>query len=169
MRLEESHLLLPPRRDVEGVEAHETGWLGFSKLHYPTWALSLKDQAFTSDTLVELIAPGLAIDAASVSLPLPAQLTLPDNRPVLTILTGKNPYLKNECIAGNELRAALYVIERNQARRALEWPVSTCSLGRAMRFELTPEGSLIIGYTNGSTVNFTFSTDHFERTEMGAR
>ncbi len=163
------NLKLTAPADVEGVEAHETGWLGFSKLHYPTWALSLKGDTFTTDSLVELIAPGQSIAASSVALPLPEKLTLPDNRPVLTILTGKNPYLKNECIAGNELRLALYVIEGNVARRALEWPVSTCLLGRAMRFELTAEGGLIIGYTNGSTVQFTFAVDHFERTELGAR
>ena len=30
-------LKLAPPADVEGVEARETGWIGFSKLHYPTW------------------------------------------------------------------------------------------------------------------------------------
>jgi hypothetical protein len=31
------------------------------------------------------------------------------------------------------------------------------------------EGSLTIGYSNGTTTNFAWSGDHFERTEIGKR
>lgn len=159
------NLKLAPTADVEGIEAREKGWLGYSKLHYPTWAVG--DEAFTPESLAELVAGEAALSPASVQLPLPATLRLPDNRPIFSILTGKNPYVKEACITGNELRMALYVVTEKVASRVLEWPAATCRLGKAMRFEITPEGSLQIGYTGGSTQHFTWSGDRFERSELG--
>ena len=52
--------------------------------------------------------------------------------------------------------------------RALEWPASTCAVGRASSIELDEQGALTIGYSSGSTSGFTWSHDHFERTELGA-
>jgi len=161
------NLKLQPAADVEGLEARPTGWVGYSKLHYPTWVAG--DADFTPDSLAELIALDNAIDAASVSLPIPRKLTLADNRPLFTLLTGKNPYSKDACNGANELRLAMYVVKGNVASRVLEWPAATCSLGRAMQFELDPQGSLTIGYTNGQTSRFVWTTDHFERSELGAR
>jgi hypothetical protein len=159
------NLKLTPNADVEGIEAREHGWLGFSKLHYPTWAVG--DETLTPESLGELIAGEGALPPASVALPLPSTLHLPDNRPLFTVLTGKNPYVKDSCISGNELRMALYVVNDRTATRVLEWPVATCKLGKAMRFEITPEGSLHIGYTGGSTQHFTWSGQRFERSELG--
>jgi hypothetical protein len=68
---------------------------------------------------------------------------------------------------GNELRMAMYAVSGAAALRVLEWPAATCQLGRAMRFELSPEGNLLIGYTGGSTAHFTWAGDHFERSELG--
>lgn len=161
------NLKLAPTADVEGIEAREHGWVGFSKLHYPTWAQG--DSDFTVDTLGELIAGDQDIDPASVSLAIPHQLLLPDNRPIFTVLTGKNPYAKDTCVEGNELRMAMYVVKGATASRVLEWPAATCKLGRAMRFELSEEGNLTIGYTNGNTAHFTWTVDHFERSELGSR
>ncbi len=158
------NLKLTPTPDVEGIEAREKGWLGYSKLHYPTWALA--DDTFTADSLAELIAGDSAIPPASVSLPA-VKLVLNDNRPIFTILTGKNPYVKDSCISENELRMAMYVTKDRVASRVLEWPAATCKLGKAMRLELGAEGSLEIGYTSGTTHHFTWTVDHFERSELG--
>lgn len=157
-------LKLTPTPDVEGIEAREKGWLGYSKLHYPTWALG--DEPFTADSLAEVIAGDAALPPASVALP-PVTLVLNDNRPIFTILTGKNPYVKDTCVAGNELRMAMYVTKDRVASRVLEWPAATCKLGKAMRIELTADGSLEIGYTSGTTHHFTWTVDHFERSELG--
>ncbi len=158
-------LKLTPTPDVEGIEARETGWLGYSKLHYPTWALG--DDSFNAESLAALIAGDTAIPPASVALPA-VKLVLNDNRPIFTILTGKNPYVKESCISGNELRMAMYVTRDRTASRVLEWPAATCKLGKAMRIELTPEGSLEIGYTSGTTHHFAWTAEHFERSELGA-
>ncbi len=124
------NLKLTPTNDVEGIEAREKGWLGYSKLHYPTWALG--DEALTQDSLAELIAGDNAIPPASVALP-SQKLVLNDNRPIFTILTGKNPYVKDKCVSENELRMAFYVTKDRTASRVLEWPAATCKLGKAMR------------------------------------
>lgn len=158
------NLKLAPTPDVEGIEAREKGWLGYSKLHYPTWALG--DENFTAASLAELIAGDAAIPPASVALPSP-KLVLNDNRPIFTILTGKNPYVKDTCVSENELRMAMYVTRERVASRVLEWPAATCKLGKAMRLELGAEGSLEIGYTSGTTHHFTWTVDHFERSELG--
>ena len=160
------NLKLEPGRDVEGLEAREHGWVGFSRLHFPKWAMG--EAKLTPESLGELVTEQGAVDPRSVALPLPRQLLLPDNRPLFIVLTGKNPYLKDgACVDANELRLAIYVVEGDSASRVLEWPAANCKLGRAMRFELSAEGDLTIGYTNGSTARFIWSGDHFERSELG--
>ncbi len=159
---------LAPAADVEGIEARPTGWVGYSKLHYPTWVVS--DSELTPESLAELIAFDNAIDPATVALPIPRKLVLADNRPVFTLVTGNNPYSKDSCNPANELRMAMYVVKGMVASRVLEWPAATCTLGRAMRFELEAEsGQLLIGYTNGQTARFVWTHDHFERSELGSR
>jgi hypothetical protein len=157
---------LKPTPDVEGIEAREKGWLGYSKLHYPTWALG--DENLTAESLAELVAGDNALTPAAVALPT-VKLILNDNRPIFTILTGKNPYVKDACINGNEVRMAMYVTKDRTAARVLEWPAATCKLGKAMRIELTPDGALEIGYTSGTTHHFSWTVDHFERSELGSR
>ncbi|HEY0879988.1 MAG TPA: hypothetical protein VGD87_00595, partial [Archangium sp.] len=159
-------LKLTPTPEVEGIEAREKGWLGFSKLHYPTWAFG--DEVLTADSLAELVAGETAIPPASVALPT-VKLVLDDNRPIFTILTGKNPYVKEKCVSENELRMAMYVTKERVASRVLEWPAANCKLGKAMRVELGAEGSLEIGYTSGTTHHFTWTVDHFERSELGLK
>ncbi|MCA2982089.1 MAG: hypothetical protein INH37_27770, partial [Myxococcaceae bacterium] len=73
-------LKLQPAADVEGIEPRPTGWVGFSKLHYPTWVVG--DAELTPESLAELIALDNSIDPASVALPIPRKLVLGDNRPV---------------------------------------------------------------------------------------
>ena len=160
------NLKLTPTADVEGLEAREKGWLGYSKLHYPTWALG--DESFTAESLADLVAGETALPPASVALPA-VRLVLNDNRPIFTIITGKNPYVKDTCVSENELRMAMYVTKDRIASRVLEWPAATCKLGKAMRLELDASGSLEIGYTSGTTHHFTWTVDHFERSELGMR
>ncbi len=158
--------LLPPA-EVEGLEARPTGWVGYAVLHYPIWVIS--DSTLTPESLGELIAGAGAVDPKSVALPLPPSMTLNDNRPIFTVLTGKNPYVGDQCHSEDELRMAMYVAKGASATRVLEWPAVTCSLGRAMSFDLNPDGGLSIGYTNGSTAHFSWSGDHFERSELGKK
>jgi hypothetical protein len=161
------NLKLAPPPEVEGLEARPNGWVGYAMLHYPVWVLA--DSTITAENLGELIAGAGAIDPKSVQLPLPPSMTLNDNRPIFTVLTGKNPYIGDQCHAEDELRMAMYVAKGSGATRVLEWPAVTCSLGRAMSFELNPDGGLSIGYTNGSTAHFSWSGDHFERSELGKK
>ena len=161
------NLKLIPPSDVEGLEARPNGWVGYAMLHYPTWVIA--DSTLTPESLGDLIAGQGAIDPKSVALPLPPAMTLNDNRPIFTVLTGKNPYIGDQCHAEDELRMAMYVAKGSSASRVLEWPAVTCSLGRAMSFELNPDGGLSIGYTNGSTAHFSWSGDHFERSELGKK
>jgi hypothetical protein len=161
------NLKLTPAPDVEGIEARKGGWVGYSKLHYASWAEA--DAELNAQSLGELVLGEAAIEPKKVALPIPAQLILPDNRPIYTVLTGKNPHSgKDACVDGAELRMAMYVVKGLTASRVLEWPAANCKLGRAMQFELTSDGNLTIGYTNGTTAHFTWSTDHFERSELGA-
>lgn len=159
-------LRLNPSAEVEGLEAREHGWVGYSKLHYAAWAEG--DAPLTPASLGELVLGEAAIEPEKVALPIPARLLLPDNRPIFTVLSGQNPHSgRDGCADGAELRMAMYVVHGVTADRVLEWPAATCKLGRAMRFELTADGNLTIGYTNGSTAHFTWTSDHFERSELG--
>jgi hypothetical protein len=157
---------LVPISDVEGLEARERGWLGFSRLHFPAWVRG--DVDLTPASLIELVAGDEAVEPASVAIPLPDRLRLADGRPIFLVLSGANPFGSPEgCADSSELRTAFFVIERRTAVRVLEWPVATCRLGRAMRFELSPDGGLTISYTGGSTARFTWTGDRFERSEVG--
>ena len=100
----------------------------------------------------------------------PETLSLPDGRPVVSVLTGKNPYaVDGRCDADSELRMGLYLVTGTTALRVLEWPAATCALGRAASMELDEEGALTIGYSNGATMNFVWSGDHFGQTQLGKR
>lgn len=159
-------LKLNPPTTVEGIEGRPNGWVGYAILHYPNWVVA--DEALTSESLPVLIAGEAAVDPKSVQLPIPSQLSLADNRQIFTVLTGKNPYSGDKCDGEHELRMAMYVIKEKVGSRVLEWPAATCSLGRAMRFELSADDNLAIGYTNGSTARFTFANEKFERSELGS-
>ena len=160
------NLKIAPPSNVDGVEARESGWVGFSNLRSPTWAEA--DTALTPESLGELTAGEDALEPSKVALPIPRELKLLDNRPIYTVVTGKNPYSQDACNPALELRMAMYVVKSTTALRVLEWPAATCALGRAMRFELGDNGTLAIGYTNGSTQHFVWSDDHFERSELGS-
>jgi hypothetical protein len=156
-----------PPADVEGLEPRANGFVGYAELHYPSWGYT--DEPLTAQSLRTLIAGSDSVDPQKVHLPISDNMVLPDNRPLYTVLTGKDPYSGDKCDADQELRLAMYGIKANVAMRVLEWPAITCGLGRALSFQLSPDGHLAIGYSNGSVANFTFSSDHFERSELGER
>lgn len=159
-----NHLKLSAPPSVEGIEARSIGWVGYSKLHSIIWAEG--DEPLTLQSLSELVSGDEGIAPASVGLP-SVSLSLSPQRPIFTLLSGVNPYRKDRCVPTDEVRMAMYLVEGKIAHRVLDWPASNCQLGKAMRVELSDEGSLEIGYTNGATHYFTWSTDHFERSELG--
>ncbi|MFP2927833.1 hypothetical protein ACLESO_22075 [Pyxidicoccus sp. 3LG] len=160
-------LKLKPPESVLALEPAKDGWLGWGVLSYPVWAQG--DAPLTPASLRTLVVPD-ALDAAKMNVSVPETLSLPDGRPVVTVLTGKNPYaVAGRCDAESELRMALYLVTGKTALRVLDWPAATCALGRAASMELDEEGALSIGYSNGATINFAWSGDHFERTELGKR
>ncbi|MBU8894301.1 hypothetical protein DRW03_11790 [Corallococcus sp. H22C18031201] len=161
------NLKLKPPEAVTALESAAGGWLGWDLLSYPAWVQA--DEPLTPSTLKPLVAPG-AVDPAKADLNVPETLSLPDGRPIILVVSGKNPYaVAGQCDSDDELRVALYVVTGKTALRALEWPVATCALGRASSVVLEDEGALTIGYSNGATMNFAWSGDHFERTELGKR
>jgi hypothetical protein len=159
-------LKLDVPESVETFEAREAGWVGFADLAMPAWAWS--PQPMTSELLPALVAVDGYLTAQSVGLALPRRL-LVEGTPLVAVLTGADPFSGEGCNAQRELRLTLYALSKNTARRVLEWPASTCALGRAANIELTDEGGLVLGYTNGTTARFSWATDHFERSELGLR
>lgn len=159
-------LKLKPPEAVVGLEGRDAGWVGYAALHYPSWVYA--DKPLKPEVLRPLVAES-PIDPASVGINLPDTMLLPDRGTVLSVLSGRNPYeVPGQCDSERELRVGLYRVQGRVAERVLEWPAATCALGRAAAFELE-DGELTIGYTNGSTVTFLWSEDHFERTEIGSR
>ncbi len=160
-------LKLKPPKDVVAFEGRQEGWLGYGALHYPAWVEA--DVHLTPALVGKLVAPnGVSAEKAGVNVP--ETLSLPDGRPLLAVLTGESPYTPaGKCDEDKELRLALYLVKGKTARRVLEWPAATCALGRATSVVLDEEGALSIGYSNGPTINFAWSGDHFEQTQLGKR
>jgi len=114
------------------------------------------------------VAGGSAVEPRAAGIPVPPTLTLPGGQPLFAVLTGRAPSrTPGGCEAGQELRLSLYLVQGAQAHRALEWPAATCQLGQADRVELGGDGSLVLGYTGGAQVHFTWTDQHFERSELG--
>jgi hypothetical protein len=162
-------LKLKPPEDVIAFEAVRGGWLGWGVLHYPTWVEA--EQPLDTGLLRSLVSHE-SVAPEKASLNVPDSLTLKGGRTILTVVSGKDPYaVEGKCDAEQELRLGLFLVtgKGKTAQRALEWPASTCALGRALSVSLDEEGALSIGYSNGTTINFAWSGDHFERTEIGKR
>ncbi len=165
-----AQLQLKAPASIEAIEAREQGWAGYSRLHAVTW-VQTDAASLNLATLSAMVAGANAVDPASAALPLPKELKLFGQKPLLTVLTGKNPYLKEGCDPKAELRMAFFLVNKNTAHEVLDWPAANCELGRAMRFDFGEgdEGSLAIGYTSGVTQHFIWSNDHFERSELGLK
>lgn len=160
-------LKLKPPRGVVALEGQPDGWLGYGVLHYPAWVEA--DAPLTPGLLKALVTPH-AVDAETAGVNVPEALSLPNGKPLIAVLSGESPYTANgTCDSDKELRLGLYLVKGKTAQRVLEWPAATCALGRATSVVLDEEGALSIGYSNGPTINFAWSGDHFERTELGKR
>lgn len=159
-------LRLKPPAKVEGLEARARGWVGYATLHYPVWVSA--GEPLTASLVRELAADAL-VDPQAARIPVPTHLALPDGRVLVGVLSGKDPFARDECDPEAEVRVALYAVQERTALRVLEWPAATCALGRAVSFSLEKDGTLSIGYSNGATTQFVWSTDHFEQTQYGKR
>jgi hypothetical protein len=159
-------LKLKPPEDVTGLEGRARGWLGYGVLHYPAWVEG--DEPLTPTSLESLVT-AQPLKAGEAGVNVPETLSLPGGKPLVIVLAGDNPYASGTCDAEKELRLGVYLVKGKTAQRVLEWPAATCALGRATSLELNDEGTLSIGYSNGQTINFAWSVDHFERTELGMR
>ncbi len=158
-------LKVDPPKDVAALEGREHGWVGFALLHYPVWMIA--DRAMTPELLRTFFLEEVR-DPVEARISLPARMHLPDGRRLATILTGNDPFAENGgCNPENELKMGIYVLQGPSARRILEWPAASCKLGRASSVILDNDGGLSIAYATGATMNFIWSGDHFERTEIG--
>ncbi len=158
-------LKIDPPADVVALEGREHGWVGYALLHYPIWITA--ERPLTPELLRTFFLEELR-EPARARLSIPPRMHLPDGRRIATILTGKDPFeTDGRCDPESELKIGLYILQGVTARRALEWPAASCSVGRASSVVLDEDGALSIGYETGATVNFIWSGDHFERTEIG--
>jgi hypothetical protein len=158
-------LKINPPDDVVALEGREHGWVGYALLHYPIWITA--DRPLTAELLRSFFLEELR-EPAQARIFVPPRMQLPDGRPIATVLTGRDPFDPDgRCNPESELRIGLYVLQGVTARRALEWPAASCALGQASSVILDEDGALSIGYESGTTANFIWSSDHFERTEIG--
>lgn len=157
------HLSVSP--EVVALEGHSSGWVGYGRLHSPVWASS--DREMTFEVLKGLLGEETR-DPIKERIALSPRMRLQNVGPIYSMLTGSDPFAADQhCDSKSEMRLGLYWIKANTARRVLDWPAATCLLGRALSVVLEPDGTLSISYTNGASVTFIWSTDHFERTEIG--
>jgi hypothetical protein len=167
-----AQLGLAAPKHVLTLEGRDEGWLGYGELPVPSWVQA--DSPLTQQSLGRLVA-GKPADAKAARVNVPEQLRLPDGRILFSVLSGRDPYARDgECNAAHELRVGLFLVKGKSAQRVLDWPASSCGLGRLLSMELADgdsdvPGALTLGYSNGATVNFAWSGDHFERTELGSR
>jgi hypothetical protein len=158
-------LKIDPPANVVALEGAKQGWVGFGALHQPIWMIA--DRPMTPELLRTffLDEPRDPLDA---HIAVPSRMRLPDRRPLAAVITGRDPIAENgRCDPEKELKMGIYVLEGRTAREVLEWPVSSCALGRASSVVLDGEGALTVGYASGATIDFIWSSDHFERTEIG--
>ncbi|MBM4379723.1 MAG: hypothetical protein FJ086_10550 [Deltaproteobacteria bacterium] len=150
---------------VLALESVPAGWVGFAELYRPFWLSGSKP--VTREMLAGLFDRTVE-DPAAIGVNIPTSLAV-EGFPLVGVVTGQNPYeAKGKCNGDVELRVSLYKVDGKQAHRVLDWPVATCQLGRATAVEMEKD-TLSIGYSNGPVTQFTWTVDHFERTELGNR
>jgi hypothetical protein len=156
-------LRVAPPKEVEGVEGRPTAWLGYGQKQAPVWVQS--SSPLTAKSL-RAVAVSNAKDPEALRLFLPP-LKLPDGRSLFAVVWGDEPHQDDgRCSEERELKLALYAVKDNAAQQVMEWPAASCALGKAISV-VWDDGDLVIGYSTGATVRFTWSEDHFERTEIG--
>lgn len=156
---------LKPAAEVVGLQRRANGWIGYGLMHYPIWAYG--DEPLTPDALERLVADD-PVSPAAVGVSLPSELAIGKTR-LFPVLSGRDPYAQEgKCDGEAELRLGLYTVKGRTADRVLEWPGSSCALGRAS-VTLDDDGDLTIGYSNGATVRFAWTGGKFQRTQIGRR
>jgi hypothetical protein len=151
---------------VVALEGRAGGWAGYGSRHELLWVRA--DEALTEGSLANLVADA-PLSPESLGMAPPRLVLVPAGRkPVFSVLSGKDPQPGDvPCDAGKEVRLFLYLVEGKTAALVLEAAAATCALGRATAVVLDDEGSLSIGYSSGQIATYSWSTDHFERTEYG--
>ena len=155
----------PPER-VVALEGRPGGWVGYGARHELLWVRA--DAPLAEGSLAGLVT-GAPLSPESLGMAPPHLVLVPAGRkPLFAVLSGKDPQPGDvPCDAGKEARLALYLVEARTALLVLEAPAATCALGRATAVVLDEDGSLSIGYSGGKIATYSWSGDHFERTEYG--
>jgi hypothetical protein len=154
---------------VTAVEGRPGGWVGrASRLPGIGWVRG--DAPLTAGSLAALVTDA-PLTPEQVGMAQPSLRLAPaGRRPIIPVLSGQDPFRDDgACDEAREVRLLLYLVDGRTAVQVLECPAVTCALGRATSIVLDEEGSLEIGYSNGSIATYAWSTDHFERTEYGMR
>jgi len=160
-------LKLPkPPRGVVAMEGRNGGWVGYGANHELLWVRG--DEALTEPSLAAMVTDAPLKPESIGMAPPKLVLEAAGRKPLFTVLSGKDPQPGDvPCDAGKEVRLSLYLVEGKTAALVLECPAVTCALGRATAVVLDEDGSLSIGYSSGVIATYSWSTDHFERTEYG--
>jgi hypothetical protein len=152
---------------VSGWQTQGNAWLGTNTRGDPLWVKA--PTALSPSSLTRLVTSE-PVSPETFGLFIPKNMTAPGRkRPMLPVVSGKDPFVGGRCDPDRELRLSLWVVEGAVALEVLDWPVATCPLGRASSVVLEDDGGLTIGYSGGTTATFTWTGDRFERTELGMR
>jgi hypothetical protein len=151
---------------VVALEGRPGGWVGYGARHELAWARG--DEPLTEPSLAALVTD-LPVKPEAIGMAPPhLVLEAAGRKPIFSVLSGKDPQPGDvPCDAGKEVRLSLFLVDGRTALLVLECPAVTCALGRATAVVLDDEGSLSIGYSSGMIATYSWSTDHFERTEYG--
>ncbi|HEY8211965.1 MAG TPA: hypothetical protein VIG99_31000 [Myxococcaceae bacterium] len=151
---------------VASLEGRPGGWVGYGGRGELLWVRG--DDALTESSLAALVTDA-PVKPESIGMA-PPHLTLEaaGRKSIFPVLSGKDPQPGDvPCDASKEIRLSLYLVEGKTAALVLECPAVSCALGRATSVVLDDEGALSIGYSGGTIATYSWSTDHFERTEYG--
>lgn len=160
-------LLATPPASILSLEARPSGWLGFGGSRSAEWVAG--KEPLNAELLKALLAEPW-VDPASARIALSERMQLPGGSPLVALLAGANPFTEEgHCDSGRRLQLVIYRLKGKTADRVLDWPVSSCALGRASSLQLDDEATLTVGYESGATVTFAWTQDHFERTQLGMR
>jgi hypothetical protein len=151
---------------VVALEGRTGGWVGYGARHELLWVRG--DEALTESSLAAMVTDAPLRPESIGMAPPKLLLEAAGRKPIFSVLSGKDPQPGDvPCDAGKEVRLSLYLVDGKTAALVLESPAVTCALGRATAVVLDEDGSLSIGYSSGTIATYSWSTDHFERTEYG--
>ncbi|MGQ0507805.1 MAG: hypothetical protein ACT4TC_21085, partial [Myxococcaceae bacterium] len=121
--------LKPPER-VAAFEGRDGAWVAYETGRFPLWVAADKDLTALSLSSFVATAP---VDFERTGMAISQKLSLADGRPLIPVVAGSDPFASlGRCEGEAELRLGLYLSKGKTAVRVLEWPVATCSMGRAL-------------------------------------